>query len=129
MNEDLTDFIIRELGKPVDHGEIIRRVCKKTGLNWREAERLVVLIEARHYRTVATCRTPLLLFLSIAALFLGIGLLAYNLEFLLTFFQKDALVQTLSLKDNDSLELLGGFGITLGGMLGLWRALGYIFPR
>jgi hypothetical protein len=70
-----------------------------------------------------------LLFLSIAALFLGIGLLAYNLEFLLTFFQKESLVQTLSLKDNDSLELLGGFGITLGGMLGLWRALGYIFPR
>jgi hypothetical protein len=116
------------LGKPVDRKEIICRVAKKGGLNWREAERLVILIEARYYRTGATRRTPLLLFLSIGALFLGIGLLAYNLEFLLAFFQKDVLVQSLSLKGNHSLELLGGFGITLGGMLGLWRALGYIFP-
>ena len=129
MNENLTDFIIQELCKPIERKEVIRRVCKKSGLNWKEAERLVTLLAARYYRTAATSRTPILLLLSIGTLFLGIGLLAYNLEFLLAFFQKDGLTQTLILNGSHSLELLSGFGITLIGMLGLWKALGYIFPH
>jgi hypothetical protein len=129
MNEDLTTFIIKELGKPIERKKIIQRVCQKGGLNWKEAERLVILIEARHNRTTATRHTPVLLLLSIGALFLGIGVLAYDLEILLTFFQKIVLGQTLSLNGNHSTELLSGFGMTVGGMLGLWKALGFIFPR
>lgn len=129
MNEELTTFIIKELGKPVDRQEIIRRVCKKGGLHWKEAERLVILIEARYRRATPTRQTTLLLFLSLAALLLGIGFLAYNLEILLVFFQKVVLGETLRLKGSHSIELLSGFGMTVGGMIGLWKALGSIFPN
>ena len=95
MNEDLTNFIIKELGKQHDRREIIRKVCAKGGLHWKDAERLLVLVEANHKRTVATRQTPLLLFLSIGMLLLGIGLLAFNLQFLTAFFQKDMLGQIL----------------------------------
>lgn len=129
MNEDLTDFIIKELSRPIERRKIIQRVSKKSGLNWKEAERLVTLLEARYYRTSATGHTPVLLCLSIGALFLGIGLLAYNLEFLVALFQQDVLGQTLSRSGGHTVELLGGIGITAGGMLGLWKALGTIFPN
>jgi len=128
MNEDITTFIIKELGKPVDRKEIIRRVCQKGGLNWKEAQRLVILIEARHNRTAATRHTPVLLLLSIGALFLGIGVLAYDLEILFAFFQRIVLGQAFSLTANHSIELFSGFGMTVGGMIGLWKALGLIFP-
>lgn len=125
MNEDLTSFIIKELGKPADRKEIIRRVCKEGGLHWKEAERLVILIEARHYRTTATRHTPVLLFLSIGLLLVGIGLLASDIEILFALFQKEM----VSLSSSHFIGLISGFGITTAGMLGLWKALGYIFPH
>jgi len=131
MNEELTTFIIQELGKPLDRKEIIRRVCRKSGLRWKEAERLVILIEARYRRTAPTRQTTLLLFLSIAALLVGIGLLAYNMQTLLTLFQKDVPAQILSLQDNyhGLMVLITGLGVTAGGAAGLWKALGAIFPN
>jgi hypothetical protein len=129
MNEELTTFIIKQLNKPVDRKEIIRRVCQKGGLHWKQAEQLVILIEARHYRTAATRQTPLLLFMSIGALLLGIGLLAYNLDLLFAFFQQEVLGQTVNLKGSRFIELFSGFGMTVTGLIGLWKALGAIFPH
>jgi hypothetical protein len=129
MNEELTAFIIKQLSKPVDRKEIIRRVCEKGGLHWKQAEQLVILIEARYHRAAATRQTPLLLFLSIGALLLGIGLLAYNLDLLFAFFQQQILGETVNLHDSHFIELFSGFGMTVTGMIGLWKALGAIFPH
>ena len=131
MNEELTAFIIIELSKRRGRKDIIGRVCKRGGLNWREAERLIILIEARHRRALTTPRSPWLLFLSIGTLLLGIGLLAFNLQIVLAFFQKDVLGQVFSLQSN-SYQIIGlitGLGMTVGGLLGLWRAFGDIFPE
>ena len=54
MNEELTSLIIKELGKHRDRKEITRKVCEQAGLNWKEAEQLIVLVEARHRRTITT---------------------------------------------------------------------------
>ena len=91
MNEDLTSLIIKELGKHRDRGVITRKVCEQAGLNWKEAEQLIVLVEARHHRTITTRQSPLLLFLSIGTLLLGIGLLAFNMQIVFAFFQKRCL--------------------------------------
>lgn len=129
MTEDITTFIIRELSKPVDRRKIIQKVCKKGGLHWREAERLVILIEARHTRSIVARPTPKLLFLSIVVLALGIGLLAYNLQFVLALLQNEVLVQSAKPQGSQYIQLVSGAAMTAGGMIGLWKALGYIFPN
>ena len=131
MDKELTTFIIKELDRQHDHRKIIQRVCEKGGLNWKEAERLFILVEARHKNATVIPQTPVLLFWSIGMLIIGIGLLAYNGEILFTVFQKEVLRQTLSLQGN-SFRMIGlftGAGLTAVGMASLWKALGVIFPN
>jgi hypothetical protein len=130
MNEELTVFIIKELGKYQHRDKVIRKVCEKSGLTWRSAEQLIALVEANHRRTMVIHPTPPLLFLSIGILLLGIGLLAFNIQIFLAFFQKDLLGQLLIVQGT-SYQIIGltiGMGMTLGGMIGLWKAFGVIFP-
>ena len=131
MEKELTAFIIKELRKHRSRKEVIRKVCERGGFSWKEAERLTILIEAQHKRSFAAPQTPWLLFFSIGILLLGIGLLAINLQVLLEFFQKDMLVQVSSLQIG-SYRVTGfvtGLGMTVGGMVGLWKAFGVIFPE
>ena len=131
MNEELTTLIIKELGKHHDRKDIARKVCEQSGLNWKEAEQLIVLVETQNKRAIAGRQTPLLLFLSIGTLLLGIGLLAFNMQILTAFFQKDVLDQVLSLQSNyyRILGLFTGLAMTAGGLVGLWRAFEAIFPE
>lgn len=131
MNDELTTFIINELSKHHNRKDVIRKICERGGITWKDADRLVTLIEAQHQRTIARRQTPLLLFLSIGILLLGIGLLAFNMQILFAFFQKDVLGQILSLQSTyyQILGLITGSGMTLGGLVGLWRAFGAIFPE
>jgi hypothetical protein len=131
MNEELTTFIIKELGKQRSRQDVIQKVCERGGLQWKDAERLIALVEAQHRRTITTRQSPLLLFLSIGTLLIGIGLLAFNMQILLAFFQRDVIGQILSLQSS-SYQIIGlvtGLGMTLGGMVGLWKAFGAIFPE
>jgi hypothetical protein len=129
MNEELTCLIIKELRKHRGRKVIIQKVSERGGLNWKQAEQLVLLIEAQQKRTIAVQQTPPLLFLSIAALLLGIGLLAVNIPILLGAFQNDALGHLLSPQNGSYgiFELITGLGMTVGGMIGLWKAFGAIF--
>lgn len=133
MNEDLTRFIIKQLGNYGDRKKVVQRVCKKSGLRWKDAERLVILVEAQHKRTITEYRSqsPVLLFVSITALLLGIGLLTYNLQILLAVSPGNIPEQIASLRGNSYrlIELGMGLGVTIGGMSGLWKALGIIFPN
>ena len=131
MNEELTVFIVKEMTKHHDRKEIVRKVCERGGLNWKDAERLVDLVEAQHGGTIAKRQTPLLLFFSIGTLLLGIGLLAMNLQSLFAFFQRDVIGQVLGAQSS-YYQLLGsitGLGMTVGGLVGLWRAMGALFPE
>jgi hypothetical protein len=131
MNEELTAFIRKELSKQRDRKYIIRRVCERGGLNWKQAEQLITLIEARYRRTITVQQAPMLLFLSIGILILGIGLLAFNLQILLAFFQKDVLQQILSVQSS-AYRIIGvvtGFGMSIGGLIGLWKSFEAIFPE
>jgi hypothetical protein len=71
-----------------------------------------------------------LLFLSIVTLVVGLGLLAYNMQILFAFFQKDILGQILSLQGGyyRMIGLITGLGMTAGGLIGLWKALLFMFP-
>jgi hypothetical protein len=72
-----------------------------------------------------------LLFVSIGTLILGIGLLGFNLQLVLAFLQKDVLSQVLSLQTNSyqMIGLITGFGMTIAGLIGLWKSFEVIFPE
>ena len=130
MNEELTVFIIKELEKFQHRNKVIKKVCKKSSLTWRNAEQLVTLVEANHRRTMIARPTPPLLFMSIGVLLLGIGLLAFNIQILPAFFQNDILGAG-SLLHSTTYQITGfviGTGMTLAGIIGLWKAFGVIFP-
>ena len=131
MNRELTAFIIQELARQKDRKDIVRKVCERAELPWKDAERLITLVEAQHRRSIGIPRTPWLLFLSIGTLLLGIGLLAFNLQIILAFFQKDVIDQLLSLQSNSYrlMGLLTGTGMTVVGLIGLWKAFGVMFPE
>ncbi|MDQ2692943.1 MAG: hypothetical protein M3Y68_12975, partial [Chloroflexota bacterium] len=64
-------------------------------------------------------------------LILGIGLLGFNLQILLEFFQQDVLGQLASVQSGSyrAMGLLTGVGMTIGGLIGLWKSFGTIFPK
>lgn len=131
MNDELTAFIINELSRHRDRKDIVRRVCEREGLNWKQGEQLVILIEARHSRSMKVHPAPLLLFLSIGILILGVGLLGFNLQILIAFFQREVILQILTLQSGSFrvVGVLTGLGMTLGGLVGLWRSFGTMFPK
>ena len=131
MNQELTAFIIKELSRHRDRKNLIRDVCERAELCWKDAERLITLVEAQHRPAITVPRTPWLLFLSIGALLLGTGLLAFNLQSILAFFQKDVLHQVLSLQSMSYqvIGLITGLVMTVGGLSGLWRSFGVMFPE
>ncbi len=131
MNQELTSFIIKELSKRRDRKDIVRKVCERAELAWKDAERLITLVEAQHRQSIKIPRTPWLLFLSIGTLLLGIALLAINLQIILAFFQKDVIDQVFGIQGN-AYRVMGfitGLGMTVVGLTGLWKAFGVIFPE
>lgn len=130
MNQDeITTLVIKELGKNRDRQEIVRKICEASTLNWGEAEKLIQEVESENRRKIAAKRGPLLIFLSIGTLLLGIALLVYNIEFLMALFNRDLLGQVLGLQSGyyRLLSLVTGFGMTIGGFYGVWTTLGSFF--
>jgi hypothetical protein len=130
MNEELTSFIVDELVKYHDRKEILREVREKSGLNCRAAEQLLILVEAQHKRTIAARQSPLLFLLSVAILFLGLTLLAFNVDILQLFFQHDIVDQVLRAQST-VYGIIGwstGLSMSTGGVIGLWKGLRTVFP-
>ena len=125
MDEKLTNLIIKELGKHRSRNELVRAVCEQGVLNWADANRLIKQVEEQHRRTIATRQSPLLLFFSFGMLIIGVGLLIYNLQFFADLFQRETLDQLLSLRTSYYKigSSLTGFGMLVGGMIGLWKTL------
>ena len=128
--EELTNLIIKELSRHKDRREIVQKVCEQSTLNWSEAERLVEEFASQNKRKIAARQSPLLIFLSMGTLVLGIGLLAYNVKFVMDFFQKDTMGQILSLQSGyyRVAALVTGLGMTIGGFYGMWNTLAALFP-
>jgi len=128
-DEELTNMIIKELGKHHDRQEIVRKICEQSSLSWGEAEHLIEEVESQNRRKIAVRQGPLLMVLSIGSLILGIGLLAYNLEILVAIFNADLMQQILSLQSGyyRLAGLITGLGMTIGGFYGVWTTLGSFF--
>jgi hypothetical protein len=68
-----------------------------------------------------------LFLLSIVALALGMGLVAFNVPTLLAFARQDILT-SLPWHNPGVIECLAGIAITIIGIVWLWKGLAFIFP-
>ena len=129
-DEELTAMIIKELGKHHDRQEIVRKICEQTSKSWGEAEQFLTDVEAQNRRKIAVRQGPLLMFLSIGSLILGLGLLVYNMEILVAIFNADLIQQILSLQSGyyRLAGLVTGLAMTIGGFYGIWTTLASFFP-
>ena len=125
MNEELTNLIIKKLGKQHDRNDIIAMVCEQSTLSWTEAARLIEQVEAENGSMIAGRQRPFLILVSAGTLILGIGLLFYNSQFLIGFFQGEIFEQLLSLQGGyyRVIGLITGLGMAVGGLLGLGKSV------
>jgi hypothetical protein len=130
-NEELTQLIIKELSQHHERSEIARKICEQTTLSWSEAERTIAEVEAQNRRKIASRQGPLLIFMSIGTLVIGIGLLAYNLELIIAIFNLELLDQILSLRSGyyRLAGLVTGIGMVIGGLYGSWNVMASFFPE
>lgn len=128
--EELTDLIIKELGKHHDRKDIAAKICEQSSLGWGEAEQLIAEVEQIHKRKIAVRQGPFLVSISLGMLVLGIGLMAYNFELLVSIFNRDLFEQILSIQSGyyRLAGLITGLGMIVGGLYGAWSALGSLLP-
>src|SRR5688500_10670824 len=125
MNKELTNLIIKKLGKHHDRNDIIQMVCEQSTLSWTEAAKLIEQVEAEHESMIAGRQRPFLILVSTATLILGIGLLFYNSQFFIVFFQRGIFEQLLTLQGGyyRIIGLITGIGMAAGGLLGLGKSV------
>lgn len=130
-NEELSRLIIKELSQHHSRNDIISKICDQSMLTWKEADNLITDVEAQNKRKIAARQVPLLIFLSIGTFLLGLWLLVYNIQFLLSFSQRDTLGQILSVQSGYYViaELATGLAMTVGGLYGMWKTLAALFPE
>ncbi len=90
----LRDWVVRELTNYEGQAHIIRQICSRNGMDWPQAEKLVLRIAQQERHTIAQKQAPLVIALSLAAIIGGPVIVIYT-------FRPE------------------GFLITLGGLVGL----------
>lgn len=125
MNDELTNLIIKELGRHHSRNEIIVAVCEKGGLGWTQAEQLIEQVEQEHKRAIATRQSPLLIVISAATIIAGMGLVTYGVLFFTDFFQRDLLERSFILQTGyfKIISLFTGLAMFGGGSYGFWKAI------
>jgi hypothetical protein len=100
-------------------------VCEQSTLSWTEAGNLIEQVEAEHESMIAGRQRAFLILVSVETLILGIGLLFYNSQFFIGFFQRGIFEQLLSLQGGyyRVIGLITGLGMAVGGLLGLGKSL------
>jgi hypothetical protein len=131
MNEEITNLIIKELGRHRSRNELIRSVCEQGSLNWGEAERLIQQVEEQHKRTIAKRQSPILLLISFAMVAAGIVFFFYSIQFFIDFFLGETLDKLLSLPSGyyKLVALPVGLGMVIGGLIGVWKTLLTLFEE
>jgi hypothetical protein len=127
MDEELTALIVEELGKRHDRQVIIHKIRERNGSSWKQAQQMIRCVEMQNRKAIAARQSPRVFLLSIIALALGMGLVAFNLPTLLAFARQD-MVLSLPWHNPGVIESLAGIAITIIGIVWLWKGLAFIFP-
>lgn len=118
--QELTDFVIREIGRHRRHSDVVAEVCERAGMEWREAQKFVYQVAYDHRKRVAARQSPLVLIIGGAFVVGGLGLALGGA--VVTIRGVNLYYEGIPYVGN----VLGvGLGILLvaGGALGLWEEI------
>lgn len=124
MNQqEATEFVIRELGKHHQKNDIIQKVCESVdGMNWGEAEKFVQRVEAENRSAIALKQSPLVTFIGISTVILGLGLTLWvafeTLQGYIIFFLSFPVPYL-----GNVFYFLLGLAMTGGGIWGMWDTI------
>ncbi len=89
VSPELEKYILDELGKSKREGDVVLGVVERTGMEYRQAQRLVSRVGAKNYKKVTARQNCVIIPLAVLALVAGLVLLgasvfeAYQIRFLL----------------------------------------------
>ena len=126
QKEEITAFVVEELGKHHSRNEIIRRLCERTGMMWPDAEKLVRQIEADHGQDIRARQSPLLIALGVAIFIGGIGLILYCALYFINLSRLDTIPNPRGIVYAIG-ALFTGIGMIAGAVIGLWRTIQELF--
>ncbi|GAB4580921.1 MAG: hypothetical protein Fur0022_36650 [Anaerolineales bacterium] len=119
-DEELTDYVICELGKLRRKSDVVMEVCERTGMEWQAAQKFVYQVEFDNRKKVAARQSPL-------AIIFGVGFVLGGL--ILALVSLVATLQGINLH-YQGIPYVGnlagvGFGVVLiaGGVIGLWETI------
>lgn len=129
--EDAVNFVVQALGKHQDKNEVIMALCQQTGMNWKQAEQFIKQVEVDHKSTITSRQTPLFIVMGITFIVIGCGLLIANIQFFITILQSDPSEIALAVRSAYFRigSVVTGFGMVIGGIVGLWRAISDLNER
>jgi hypothetical protein len=104
---EIAAYVISELGKNINHSDVILSLCEKMGIKWTDAEQIVREVQASNTQEIVTWKNPVLILFNALLLIFGIGLV---LSFVFVpLFDKPSQLQRLFI----------GIGMILVGIIGL----------
>lgn len=125
----LQKLVLKELGKDAKQSDVVMMVCEQTGLDWRDAQRLVARIAAQHRHKLMAKQNMIIIPLSLMALLAGILLTIAGAEELFAFGNAllglqtsqnpTGLPPTQEFMRSAPWAVLTGLGLILGGVAGL----------
>ncbi len=113
QQEEITNYIIRELGKHHNPNDIALALCEKTNMPWMEAQHLVQQVQSHHHQDIAARQSLAATILSVIFLLIG-GAATWVSIWALS----QGIVNRASM-----MGLIFGLAIFLGGIRGLWKWL------
>ena len=123
MNQqEATDFVIRELGKHHQKNDIIQRLCESASMNWNEAEKFMRQVEAQYGSQIAQKQIPLIAIMGtgfvIAGFVISIWIIYATLQGWIIFFLSMPIPYL-----GNVVYFLGGIGMIIGGLRGMWDTI------
>jgi hypothetical protein len=122
----LEKTIIKELLRNKEQSDIVLEVCEITAMNWAEAQRLVARVASQNHKKLAVRQNMIVIPLAITALIAGLVLTFAAGSELLNLALATAGAQPMPRNlppANTPIYLLLGISLSLGGAVGLIRAL------
>lgn len=119
IREDLAKYVARELGSGADRNVLIRHVCETSDMSWPEAEMFVARVALENEHEIVKRQSSFMWALSVGTLVGGVILILAGGYVILTLFSGELLVRL-----DVTLYAIGiGFGMVVGGLIGLVRTL------
>ncbi len=129
QKEEITQYVIKALGRNRSQSDIVQYLCENAKMTWPEAEKLVRQIQVKHSGEISSRQSPLIIAIGIMSLLTGVLLIAYGLYYFLILanIDRDEMVRNSRGAIYAVMALISGFGLITGSIIGMWKNIISLF--